>query len=337
MKLQQGEDVMRFGLIGAGFIGTVHANRILSEPRATLTWVFDVDQGAAHKIAGLTGANIATSIDEILSDKEVDAVIIASSTDSHGVIARSAIAHGKSFLCEKPLDRTLQAAQETAEMTLSAGVFGGLAFNRRFDRQHSMLRDSVVRGDIGTIEMMHLTSRSQSPPEIAYAMNSGGLLRDKGAHFFDLACWIAQDHPVQVYAQGDCLFEPRLAEIGDLDTAMIILKFSRGALCHFDFSRRTAYGYDERIEVFGSKGRIVSGTPLPLEVVSYLGDTITRAGLHQTWFERVEPTYKAQLLAFIDALEDGGKSFPNVKDGLLAEKIAEAAQKSVNTGNAIHM
>jgi len=326
---------MYFGLIGAGFIGTVHANRVMFEPRATLSKVFDVDANAAQKIADLTGANITTSIDDILSDKAIDAVIIASSTDSHGVILRSAIAHGKSFLCEKPLDINIQAARETAKILLGAGIFGGIAFNRRFDTQHMMLRDSVIRGDIGTIEMMHLTSRSQSPPEIKYAMSSGGLLRDKGAHFFDLACWIAQDHPVEVYAQGACLFEPRLAEIGDFDTAMIILKFSRGALCHFDFSRRTAYGYDERIEVFGSKGRIVSGTPLPLEVVSYSGNIISRAGLHQTWFERVEPTYKSQLSAFIDVFKGDGKSFPTVQDGLLVELIAEAAQQSIITGNTI--
>jgi myo-inositol 2-dehydrogenase/D-chiro-inositol 1-dehydrogenase len=326
--------VLRFGLIGAGFIGDVHARCILREPRATLAKVFDTNRVAAEKVAVFTGAEVSVSEESLLADRTVDAVIIASATDSHGAIARAAIAHRKPFLCEKPLDRTLQSAHETARLALTAGILGGMAFNRRFDRQHALLRRSVARGDVGTIEMMHLTSRSQAPPDIAYARSSGGLLRDKGAHFFDLACWIARDRPVQVYAQGACLFDPRLAEIGDLDTAMIILEFSRGTLCHLDFSRRTAYGYDERIEVFGSRGRLDSGAPVPLEVVGYFGDTITRPGLHQSWFERVEPTYGAQLAAFVDELEDRGEGFPTVRDGLLAEAIADAAQRSAGSGRA---
>lgn len=327
--------MIRFGLIGAGFIGSVHANCILAEPRAELIKVFDIDENAARKVADLSGSNVAPAIYDILSDSSIDAIIIAASTDSHGEIARAAASHSKAFLCEKPLDQTLDSATETAHMVIGSGVFGGVAFNRRFDRQHSLLQESVSRGELGSVEMIHLTSRSQTAPNIAYALNSGGLFRDKGAHFFDLASWIVKDKPISVFARGCCLFDKRLAEIGDFDTAMIIIEYSRGSLCHLNFSRRTAYGYDERIEVFGSGGRLDSGTPLPIEIVGYFGETIKRVGLHQSWFERVRPTYAAQLRAFIDELEDRRKRFPNVCDGLAAEAIAVAAYQSVQTGRAV--
>jgi len=322
---------LRLGLIGAGFIGKVHARCIAQNPRARLVGVFDINRDVAEA-AARGEAKIAKTADQLIEDPGVDAVIIASSTDTHGELARKAIARGRAFLCEKPLDRTLASAVETVRLARAAGLLAGMAFNRRFDRQHALLRRAVAEGEVGDIEMMHLTSRSQSPPDLDYARHSGGMLRDKGAHFFDLSCWIAQDRPVKVYAQGACLFEPRLAEFGDVDTAMIVLEMSRGALCHLNFSRRTAYGYDERIEVFGSRGRIDSGAPVSLEVSRYSGTTITREGLHQNWFDRVEPTYSTQLAAFIDALEGRGDTFPTVQDGLLAETIAEAAQKSMETG-----
>lgn len=322
---------LRLGLIGAGFIGKVHAHCIAQTPRAKLVSVFDVNRAAAD--AAATGeTKIAKTADQLIEDPDVEAVIIASSTDTHGELARKAIAGGKAFLCEKPLDRTLASAVETVHRAEASGVLAGMAFNRRFDLQHALLRRAVAEGEVGDIEMMHLTSRSQSPPDMDYARRSGGMLRDKGAHFFDLCCWIAQDKPVKVYAQGACLFEPRLAEFGDVDTAMIVMEMSRGALCHLNFSRRTAYGYDERIEVFGSRGRIDSSAPLPLDVSRYSGTTVIRQGLHQNWFDRVAPTYAAQLAAFIDAFESRDGTFPNVQDGLLAESTAEAAQKSMETG-----
>lgn len=325
---------MRLGLIGAGFIGQVHARCMAQAPRARLEGVFDVNRAAAEA-AAKGEARVANSADQLIEDPGIDAVIIASSTDTHGELARKAITQGKAFLCEKPLDRTLASAVETVRLARASGALAGMAFNRRFDRQHALLRRAVADGEVGDIEMIHVTSRSQSPPDLDYARYSGGMLRDKGAHFFDLCCWIAQDKPVKVYAQGACLFEPRLAEFGDVDTAMIVLEMSRGALCHLNFSRRTAYGYDERIEVFGSKGRIDSGAPLPLDVSRYRGTTVTREGLHQNWFDRVAPTYAAQLDAFIDALEGRDGMFPTVVDGLLSEHIAEAAENSLKSGTPV--
>lgn len=326
-------DPLRLGLIGAGFIGTVHARCMAQNPEAQLAGVYDVNRAAAEAAAG--SAVVAGSADELMADPGIDAVIIASSTDTHGELARSAIAHGKAFLCEKPLDRSLASSVDTVRRAEVAGILAGMAFNRRYDRQHAELRRAVTGDEIGTIEMMHLTSRSQSPPNLAYARHSGGMLRDKGAHFYDLACWIAQDVPVRIYAQGACLFEPRLAEFGDVDTAMIVMEMSRGALCHFDFSRRTAYGYDERIEVFGSGGRIDSGAPLPVDVATYKGDTIRRLGSYRSWFDRMAPTYGAQLSAFIDEYRHRGGSFPKVRDGLLADRIASAAQKSMERGQPV--
>jgi len=327
---------LRLGLIGAGFIGSVHARCIARNPQARLAGVFDVSRAAAEAAAG-GRAGVAPSAEALLADPGIDAVIIASSTDTHGGLCRQAIAHRKAFLCEKPLDRSLASSVETVRRAKQAGLLAGMAFNRRFDGQHAELRRAVAAAEIGNIEMLHLTSRSQSPPDLAYARHSGGMLRDKGAHFYDLACWIAQDRPVRIYAQGACLFEPRLAEFGDVDTAMIVMELSRGALCHFNFSRRTAYGYDERIEVFGSGGRIDSGTPLPLDIAMYQGDTIRRRGPHRSWFDRLAPSYDAQLAAFIDEYRGQGGTFPNVRDGLLADTIADAAQRSMDLGRPVDL
>lgn len=314
-------------LIGAGFIGRVHAGCIAASPRARLAAVHDVMPAAAEALAETCGAT-AASLEAILSDEAITAVIIAASTDAHGALARACVAAGKPYLCEKPLDLDVGSAHRTAAATAAAGLFAGIGFNRRFDRQHAALRRAVSAGEVGRIEMIHITSRSATPPSLDYVARSGGQLRDKGAHFFDLACWIANQRPVEIYAVGACLFEPGFAAHGDVDTAMIVMTMAEGALCHLNFSRRTAYGYDERIEVTGSAGMIQSRAPVPVDVALYWGPTIRSHGLHQDWYERVAATYAAQLEAFLDGL-DGRADFPSVIDGLVAETIADAGMRSM--------
>ena len=321
--------MLNISLIGAGFIGRVHARCIAANAATRLAAVYDLNESAASALAAQHGARVAKSIGEITDGDEADAVVIASSTNSHGEIARACARAGKRFLCEKPLDTSLDAARHTVRSARTAGIFAGIGFNRRFDTQYSALKRAVVGGKIGRVEMMHITSRSQTPPTLDYVKTSGGQLRDKGSHFFDLACWITGERPTEIYAAGACLIEPRFAEFGDVDTAMITLRMSSGALCHLDFSRRTAYGYDERIEVFGANGKLESRTPIPVDVALYQGGVIVQKGLHRHWYERIAGTYPAQLAAFVMALDDHGRGFPTLLDGLVSESIADAGTRSL--------
>ena len=323
--------VLNVSLVGAGFIGRVHAQCIAANAATRLAAVFDTDESAASALAARHGARVAGSLGEITGSGETDAVVIASSTDSHGEIARACARAGKPFLCEKPLDTHRDAAVETVRYVREAGVLAGIGFNRRFDRQYAALKRAVGEGEVGRVEMMHLTSRSHAPPTLDYVKKSGGQLRDKGSHFFDLACWIAGERPTEIHAAGACLIEPRFAEYSDVDTAMILLRMPSGALCHLNFSRRTAYGADERIEVSGSGGRVESRHPIPVDVALYQGEAIRQKGLHQHWYERIESTYPAQLAAFVEALEHPGREFPALIDGLVAESIADAGMRSLRT------
>lgn len=321
--------MLNLSLIGAGFIGRVHAQCIAANPDTRLAAVHDLDASAAAALAERHGARVAGSVGEIVGGDDTDAVVIASSTDSHGEIARACAGAGKRFLCEKPIDTSFGAAVHTVRSTRAAGVFAGIGFNRRFDAQYAALRRAVGDGEIGRVEMMHITSRSHALPSLDYVKTSGGQLRDKGSHFFDLACWIAGERPVEIHVAGACLIEPRFADHGDVDTAMIILRMPSGALCHLDFSRRTAYGCDERIEVFGAKGKVESRHPVPVDVALYQGEVIRRQGLHRHWYDRIASTYPAQLAAFVEALAGKGNGFPTLLDGLVSEAIADAGMRSL--------
>ena len=326
-------EVAQVALIGTGFIGQVHADCLARNARARLSHVFDTDGEKCAALAERVGAVACGTLEEALGAGCTFA-IIATPTESHGAIARACIASGVPFLCEKPLDTELGSAVETHLAAASAGLSAGLAFNRRFDTHYAALKAHVDSGDVGDIEMMFLTSRTQSPQPMDYVATSGGLMRDKGAHFFDLACWIAGRRPAEVYAAGACLFEPGYGRHGDVDTAVLTLKMEGGAFCQLNFSRRTGYGNDERIEVAGSLGMVQARSPVPVDVALYRGDSIQSLGGHQHWYPRVADTYHAQLDAFLDHLE-GKAPFPTLEDGLVAEAIACAAEKSMANGAAM--
>ncbi len=321
--------VCNFGLIGVGKIGRIHAACITRNPSARLVRVHDSDPEVAREIAAAHQARATSDLGEMLENPGIDAVIIAVPTAFHGPIARACADAGMAFLCEKPIDIDRRSAAETVRRVRETGVFGGMGLNRRHDRQHRALHDAISRGEAGDIEMLLFTSRTQALPELDYIRSSGGQLRDKGSHFFDLACWLANDRPTEIYVDGDCLIEPSFGELGDTDTAMIILRMSGGAFCHFNFCRRTTYGYDERIEVVGTGGRLESGAPKRDEFIRYRGDTVISSGLHQDWIDRLAPSYDSQLAAFIGELNDPTGIFPTVEDSFIAEAIATAGEESM--------
>ena len=324
--------MIRFALIGAGFIGSVHARNLAAHSGVDFALVYDIDPSRAATVAMQHGAQVAPDLETIFTSRAIDAVFIASSTNTHADYLKRAAEAGKAVLCEKPIDLQIDRVRSAVAAVQDAGVPVMINFNRRFDANHAALRASVAGGEAGTIELVQMTSRGPAVPPIEYIKVSGGLMRDSTIHFFDLLRWITQDEPVEVHVMGAALADPRVGEAGDVDTSIALLRMRNGALCQIDSVRRTAYGYDERIEVFGSRGMVESRRQRYRGVSHYVGDKIIEDGLHAGWFERMEASYFQALDAFVRALNDGTAPSPSLDDGLRAQLIAEAATQSLKTG-----
>ena len=327
--------MVKFALFGAGLIGSVHANNIAAHPRATLRYVYDVNAEAAQRVASRCAARVASSPEEVWAANDVDAVLIASSTNTHAALLSAAIKAGKPTYCEKPVDLNIERVKAVVQEASHATVPIMIGFSRRFDANHLGIREAIQDGAIGKVELMLLTSRDQKPPPIEYIKVSGGQFRDQTIHFFDLACWLIGEAPVEVYAAGAVLVDPAIGAAGDIDTSMLILKMPGGALCHIDNSRRSAYGYDERIEVSGSHGMLQSNRKPTREVSLYTGTQKISEGLHPSWFKRFEPSFALALDTFICTLEGKETSYPSLLDGLRAQLIAEAAIESLRKGQPV--
>jgi myo-inositol 2-dehydrogenase / D-chiro-inositol 1-dehydrogenase len=329
--------VIRFALIGAGFIGSAHARNLAAHPGIDFRLVHDIDPERAATVAARHGVRAAESLDAIFDSAAIDAVFIASSTNTHAEYLQRAAAAGKAILCEKPIDLAIDRARRAVEAVREAGVPAMINFNRRFDASHAELRANVAAGEAGAIELVQMTSRGPTVPPIAYITVSGGQMRDQTIHFFDLLRWISQDDPMEVHVMGAALADPQVGEAGDVDTSVALLRMRSGALCQIDSVRRTGYGYDERIEVFGSAGMVESRRQRFRGVSRYRGDRIVEDGLHAGWFERIEDSYYHALDSFVGAMERGEAPAPSLDDGLKAQIIAEAATQSLREGVPIRI
>ena len=327
--------MIRFALFGAGFIGQVHGANIAKNPRTRLQYVYDVNSSAAEKLATSCNATVAQSVDEIWAANDVDAVLIASSTNTHADLLSGAIRAGKPVYCEKPIDMNLERVKAVVQQAHHAPQPIMMGFSRRFDPNHRALRQAVQAGQVGVVEMIHMVCRSSTPPPISYIKVSGGQFRDQTIHMFDLLCWIAGQAPTEVYAVGSSMMDPAIAGAGDVDTSMLILKFADGALCHIDNSRHTGYGYDERIEVFGDKGLVESRRKPVREVALYTGNKVIEDGMFAGWFERMEPSFMLAIDAFAAALTGEHADYPTLLDGLRAQMIAEAAVESLHKNQPV--
>ena len=264
-------------------------------------------------------------------------MLIASTTDTHADLMGRAAAAGKAIYCEKPIDLNLERAKRATRAVERAGVPFMVGFNRRFDPSHVGVKEAIDGGDIGRIEIVQLTSRGPTPPPISYVKVSGGQMRDQAIHFFDRARWLTGDEVVEIFAIGDALVDPAIGEAGDVDTSLVVMRMASGALCQIDCSRRTAYGYDERLEVFGSLGMLESRRQRVRSVSLYKDRTVVEAGMHPAWFERVEPTYRAALDAFVRMLQGEELALPVLADGLAAQAIADAATSSLVSGLPVRL
>ena len=328
--------MLRFGLIGAGRIGCIHARNLVANPRVDLAYIYDIDEPAAREAAEQTGASAAPDIAAVLADGTVDAVLLTSATDTHVDLIAKAAKAGKAVLCEKPIGLDIARVNECRDQISDCRAPIQIGFNRRFDPSHRAVRDAVQNGDIGRIEQLIITSRDSVPPTVEYLKVSGGLFRDMMTHDFDLARFIVAEEPTEVSAMASVLVDPKIASLGDVDTAMVTMKMESGALCQINCSRRAVYGYDQRVEAFGSEGMVLSNNRTPTTVERYGKQaTAAREPLLPFFMERYSESYLHEVNAFIDAVEQDRTPSPGFEDGRRALILANAAEKSLKTGRSV--
>ncbi len=328
--------MISFCQFGAGRIGAIHAANIAQHPHARLATVVDIDPAAAAALAERHGASVGDRA-TALGDPAIGAVLIASSTDTHADLVEAAARAGKPVLCEKPLDLDLRRAAACLAIAGKAGIPLMVGFNRRFDPNFARLHQQTREGRVGRLELLTITSRDPAPPPLDYVRVSGGLFRDMMIHDFDMARWLLGDEPVEVFAAASSLVDPAIGGIGDVDTAVVTLKTAAGTLCQITNSRRATYGYDQRIEVLGSKGMLRANNVVEstLEFAGAAG-IVTEKPLH-FFLERYAAAYRRELDHFIHALETGTAPMVSGEDGVRALALAEAALESSRTGQAVEI
>ena len=328
--------MLRFAQFGAGRIGAIHAANLAAMRDTQLLHVVDVNAEAARTLATRHGARVST-IALALGDPEVDAVIIASSTDTHADLAIAAARAGKAIFCEKPIDLSLKRVDACLAAVKKAKVPMFVGFNRRFDPSFAALHARIVAGDVGNVEQVIISSRDPGLPPIAYLKVSGGQFRDMTIHDFDMARWLLGEEPVELFAYGSCLVDPAVARVGDTDSAMVVMKTASGKLCHINNSRRASYGYDQRLEVHGSKGRVMAGNRTPTTVELADASAVTSDKPLYFFLERYADAYRAELAAFVDAVVNRKPLPVTAGDGRQAIVLAEAAVKSLKTGKPVRL
>lgn len=324
-------------IVGAGRISYVHA-RSVRDAGARLVAVYDVVTAAAEKLAAHFGGIVASEIDAILSREDIDAVIIATPTDTHvDYIVRCAEA-GKAVLCEKPLAADTTSAQRCIDRVGGLSSVIQIGFNRRYDPSHHALQRALAAGEIGELEQLIIISRDPAPPSLDYLARSGGLFKDMTIHDFDMARWLLHEPVTSIYAQGSCLVDPTINVLGDIDTATIVMYTTSGKQCTIFNSRRAVYGYDQRIEAFGAKGMLISGNHIENSLLRF---SATSAGapapLRHFFLDRYADSYRLELVDFLEAVQTGRPPSVDLQDGLEALRLAEAAQRSLETGQPVRV
>jgi len=328
--------MVKFAVLGCGRIGRMHALNLARHPRAELGYVYDIVADAAASVAEATGAQQAREVEEILA-ADVQAVLIASSTDTHLDLLVRAVEAGKAVLCEKPIDLDLAKVDASWARIKERGATIMVGFNRRFDPSFKALRARIQAGEIGRLEQVVITSRDPGPPPVAYIKVSGGLFRDMTIHDFDMARYLMGD-VAAVHATGAHLVDPAIKEAGDIDAAMITLVAQSGAICQISNSRRCAYGYDQRIEAFGERGMLQAGNQRPT-TVSFWNASATEAKdpVLNFFIERYTPAYLAEIDHFVDCVEQGTAPLATYRDGREALALADAALESLKTGQTVRL
>jgi myo-inositol 2-dehydrogenase/D-chiro-inositol 1-dehydrogenase len=332
-------ETLKIGLIGAGRIGQLHGEHLTHRiPGVELVAIADVHLPSAEKLGARLGVHkLSEQPGMILDDPEIDAVVICSSTDTHSDLITRAAQAGKHIFCEKPIDFDLGRIDEALSAVRAAGVTLQIGFNRRFDPNFRQVHDQVRSGSIGEPHLVRITSRDPGPPPIEYVKVSGGIFLDMTIHDFDMARFLVGSEVEEVYATGACRVDPAIAEAGDVDTAVVVLTFQNGCIATIDNSRKAAYGYDQRVEVFGSKG-----------VAWADNNTAHRTGLGTAqgmqspkpldfFMDRYVESYILELQAFVKSLREGSEASVSGLDGRIPVVIGLAAKRSMEEGRPVRL
>ncbi|HEX3949823.1 MAG TPA: inositol 2-dehydrogenase [Steroidobacteraceae bacterium] len=321
-------------IFGAGRIGQIHARNAAYSAELKLKFVVDPNRAAAAALASQTGAIVA-DVDAVLGDGSIHGVIIASATNVHLDQALAAASAGKAIFCEKPLDLDLARARQAGAQLAGAKMLVG--FNRRFDPHFNALKARIESNAIGKLESVNITSHDPAPPPVAYIRVSGGLFKDMTIHDFDMARWLLNEEPIEVFASASCLVDPEIGAAGDVDTARILLRTGTGRLCSISNTRRSGYGYDQRIEAYGSAGAARADNVLESTVWTCTERGSASDALQYFFLERYREAYRRELQHFADILRHGTAPAAGYRDGVAALVLAEAAALSVKLNKPVNI
>ncbi|SNZ00985.1 inositol 2-dehydrogenase [Flagellimonas pacifica] len=330
--------MIKIGIIGVGRMGKIHLEN-LSRKIKGVDLIAAVNPGAkGQKFALNYGVrDVSDDINTIIENSEIDAVVISSPSDTHSEYAVMAAQAGKAVFCEKPIDKSLKKASETIHVIANLNVPLMIGFNQRFDTNFAKVKTAISKGKIGSLRNLHIISRDPQPPPISYIKKSGGLFKDMTIHDFDMARFIMGCEVVEVFAYGNCLVDPAIGEAGDIDSATVLLKFENGAIATIENSRESKYGYDQRLEVFGSKGVIKVDNPLKSNLQMATEDGILLDHHLNFFMDRYEASYLEEIKVFVDALQHNKPMPVSGEDGLKAMILAKAANKSLKENRPIQV
>lgn len=323
------------GIIGAGRIGRVHAKGITGNiPEVTIKTIADVFMNEETKLwaKSLGIKNTTTDYREIMNDPEIDAVLVCSSTNTHAQFTQEAALEGKHVFCEKPIDTDIERIKETMKVVEESGIKFQIGFNRRFDHNFKAVKDAVESGKIGDPHIIRITSRDPEPPNPEYVKVSGGIFLDMTIHDFDMARYLSGSEVTEVYVNGAVLVDPGIGEAGDIDTAVISMKFANGAIGVIDNSRKAVYGYDQRAEVFGSKGAVATANDTLSTAVLHTADGVMAEKPLYFFLERYMDSFVQELKEFFTAVRENSETPVGIIDALRPVQIAKAAAESLKTG-----
>ena len=328
---------IRVGLIGAGRIGRLHIEHLAQRiPEVELVTICSLNRSNVKSLAEQYNIRkVTTDYNALLADPQIDAVLITASTNTHVEMSQAAAKAGKHIFCEKPIAFDLEQIDKTLAIVKEAGVKFQVGFNRRFDVSFARVREAVASGEIGEPHILRITSRDPAPPPVEYVKVSGGIFLDMTIHDFDMARYLIGDEVIEVYATGGVRVDPKIGEAGDIDTTVITLRFQNGVIGTIDNSREAVYGYDQRVEVFGSKGMVTAANP-PTDTVTISGSEGTRAALPPYFFvERYKPAFLAELQAFFACIREGTPPPVTGADGRVPVVMGFAALKSLRENRPV--
>ncbi len=327
---------IRFALLGAGRIGQVHAKAVTSNPLAKLVAVAEISEEAANAVIAIYGGEFR-DIDTIANSDDIDAVLICTPTNTHADLIEKFARAGKAIFCEKPIDLSIERVRACLKVVEETGAKLMVGFNRRFDPHFIALKETVEAGRIGKVEMVNIISRDPGAPPAEYIKVSGGIFKDMTIHDFDMARFLLGEEIDTVIASASVLVDPEIGELGDYDSANLILTTASGKQCAISNSRRATYGYDQRIEVHGSLGMVAAENQREVSIEVATKDGYTRPPLYDFFMTRYIAAYAAEITTFISMLTDDTPPTPSGQDGLRSLIIAEAALMSVAEGRAVKL